>query len=106
MGLEFGENVVEALARDFHLIKRLHDGEPRVGALFDAHVRAPNFRARRTKASAASAASAPLSPCLGSARATACCSFSTVRIPLPSGSRFETERSVSARALSLATISK
>ena len=26
MGLEFGENVVEALARDFHLIKRLHDG--------------------------------------------------------------------------------
>src|SRR5690606_37401650 len=42
-----------------------------------------NFSRIASRAMAASAAPAPLSSCAGSARTTACASFSTVRMPLP-----------------------
>ncbi len=56
-------------------------------------------------ASAASAAPPPLFISEGFARAQACASFSTVRMPLPMASLRETARSISARELSPATMS-
>jgi hypothetical protein len=41
VGLKFRENVVEPLARDFHLIERLHNRQTGVGTMLDAHARAP-----------------------------------------------------------------
>ena len=67
-GLEFGEDLVEPLAGDLHLIERLDGGEPRRGAVFGGHHGVPRRRFRPTSASAARAASPPLSPARGSAR--------------------------------------
>jgi hypothetical protein len=57
-------------------------------------------------ANAARAASPPLSCSVMRARAQACGSVSTVRMPLPHGSRRCTEKSISARADCIETMSK
>src|SRR5215510_14904787 len=119
MALELGQDVVDRGRRHIHLIERLHGGEPRgaapVGLADVAALRARHHCARdradsrrliRTMASAARAASPPLSPSSIFARAQACASVSTVTMPLPSGRRCATDRSKSARADSIDTISK
>src|SRR5262249_19290522 len=116
--LELGQNLVQAGAGDVHLIERLHGGEP-CGAAPIGFALVPPWRPvpghahptvtrrlSRISASAARAASPPLSPCSGRARAQACASVSTVRMPLPIGRRRATEKSSSARADSCDTISK
>src|SRR6476646_9295690 len=128
MTLELGEDVVEPGAGDVHLIERLHRREPRraapvgflvltlilalrwllfllVAALCHGQVRVSR-RLIRSIASAARAASPPLLSSLGRARAQACASVLTVMMPLPSGNRFATARSISAREDTIDTISK
>ena len=110
MAFEFGQDVVEPRAGDIHLIERLHGGEPRRAApvglarpssLRSATSSAPALAASAlepTSASAARAASPPLSCSAGRARAQACASVSTVRMPLPIGSRRATDEIHQARA--------
>src|SRR5262249_1587581 len=117
MALELGEDVVQALAGDVHLVERLHGGEPRRPAPVGfrrcvAHRRPRGLalgfaseRFSRTSASAALAAVAPLSSPSGRARAQAWSSLSTVRMPLPTGLPPVTPISIRARADSPATMS-
>src|SRR5262249_39285982 len=119
VALELGENVVQRRAGDVHLIERLHRREPRRAALVGLarlpllgsgsghrhHAGADRRRLMRTMASAACAASPPLSPSSGFARAHACDSVSTVMMPLPSGRPRATERSINARADWIETMS-
>src|SRR5437667_8100265 len=128
MTLELGEDVVEPGAGNVHLIKRLYRREPRcaapvgflvftlflaprgllfllLAALCHGQVRVSR-RLIRSIASAARAASPPLLSSLGRARAQACASVLTVMMPLPSGNRFATARSISAQEDSIDTISK
>src|SRR5258707_8740644 len=124
MPLDLGEDVVEACAGNVHLIERLHRREPRrtatVGFLVQSLCGFPclllavlchgqvrvSRRLIRSIASAARAASPPLLSSLGRARAQACASVLTVMMPLPSGNRFPTASSISAREDSIETISK
>src|SRR5436190_22288370 len=116
MSFEFGQDVIQAGAGNIHLVERLHGREPRRAALVclalvpvgRAHRRLPLARSRlmATMASAARAASPPLSASSTLARAQAWDSVLTVRIPLPSGSLRATDRSISARADCSLTISK
>src|SRR4051812_14323138 len=116
MAFKLGKDVVDPRARNVHLIQRLHGREPRraapvgfsVGRLLAVrHGQAfSSRRFIRSIASAARAASPPLFNSLARARAQACSSVLTVRMPLPSGMRFATARSISAREDSIETISK
>src|ERR1043166_6186438 len=98
MALELGEDFVDRRAGDVHLIERLHGRESRGAApvglalVFRAAAggfhrtgAAPSVRLSCTMASATRAASPPLSPSSGRARAHACASVLTVTMPLPSG---------------------
>src|SRR5262249_46643204 len=98
VALELGQDIVEALARNIHLVERLHGREPRgaasVGLFRCGRHRAPrglaftSERLSRTSASAALAAAAPLSCppwAAGRAPAPACSSLSTLRMPVPPG---------------------
>src|SRR6185436_11268622 len=101
---------------DIHLIQRLHRRQPcraaAVGLLVGnllAYRHDQAFARRRlirSIASAARAASPPLLSSLARARAQACSSVLTVMMPLPSGMRLATARSISAREDSIETISK
>src|SRR5579871_6701257 len=120
VAFEFGEDVVDAGARNIHLVKRLHGSEPRraapvgllVGALcglFPALDHSQTFASRRLIRSIAIAARAASPPLLSSearARAHACASVLTVMMPLPSGNCLATARSINAREDSIETISK
>src|SRR5215470_1504558 len=118
MALELGEDVFERGSGDVHLIERLHRRQPRgtaavrlaawVGCALAHRVFVGDARRRltRTIVSAARAASPPLSPSSIRARTQACASVSTVRMPLPTGSRRATARSIRARADWIATMSK
>src|SRR5271156_4919605 len=106
MRLEFGENVGQTLVGDLHLVERLRGGEARGGAASGLAHEALSLRLSVANVSAARAASPPLSPRFGSARSSACASVSTVSTPLPRANRPATDRSISARADSPATISK
>src|SRR5262249_30972968 len=111
------KNVVQAGTGDVHLIERLHGGEPGgaapIGLAFvlgclarhGGHP-AASRRLRRTSASAARAASPPLSPSSTFARIQACASVSTVTMPLPIGTPRVREISISPREDSNDTISK
>src|SRR6202011_2188411 len=87
MALELGEDFVERRAGDVHLIERLHGREPRGAApvglalvvgrragVFPRTRAGPGVRWSRPMASAARAASPPLPPPSGRARAHACTS--------------------------------
>src|SRR6185369_10907583 len=120
VAFELGEDVVDPRATDIHLIERLHRGEPRrtaaIGLLVEADRRPlpalchdqafASRRLIRNIASAARAASPPLLSSEARARAQACASVLTVRMPLPSGNFLTTARSISAREDSPDTISK
>src|SRR5665647_3950327 len=121
MTLELGEDVVDPGAADVHLVERLHGSKPRraapvglpvrtLGGLGFLVVRHDQIRVSRrlirSIANAARAASPPLLSSLARARAQACASVLTVMMPLPSGIRFATARSISAREDSIETISK
>src|ERR1051326_2557986 len=117
VALELRQDVVERGRRDIHLVERLHRREPRGAAAAGLapgpgrgrHRRLPEGASRRlirSMASAARTASPPLSASSTRARAQACNSVSTVRMPLPTGRRRATARSISARADSVATMSK
>src|SRR5215213_9616124 len=109
VALELGQDLVE----------RLHGGEPRRAAAvclaiavggrrrFHRRLRASRMSLRfsRTNASAARAAPPPLSSPVRRARARACASVSTVRMPLPIGMSRAMEISMMARADSPATMS-
>ena len=112
MAFELGQNLVQAGAGKVHLVERLHGGEPRRAALVGL-ARLPSLRVLRrrgschrpasrrlmsTSASAARAASPPLSCSSGRARASACASVSTVMMPLPIGSARAIAISISPRA--------
>src|SRR5215471_15657239 len=118
MALEFGKNLVETRSREIHLVERLHRRKARSTAAVGfatllrlrqrAHRRSRKLwkrRFSRTSDSAASTAHPPLSPSSGCARASACACVSTVRMPLPTGMRNFSARSISARADSPATMS-
>src|SRR5579872_2837796 len=92
---EFGDHALGATAGDLDLIKRLDRGKPRRRALapgtrtrglgFFAHVSTrPKWRFKSIMARQARAASPPLFLRSMRARARACASFSTVRMPNPS----------------------
>src|SRR5438477_9790867 len=116
--LELRQNVVEARAGKLHLVKRLHGREPgrappvglallsRLGTA--SHDAQPVLRRRlsRTRASAARAASPPLSLSSILARVQAWASVSTVRMPFPIGTPRMREISMSPREDSNETISK
>src|SRR5882757_4907403 len=124
MTLELSEDVVNPRAPDVHLIERLHGREPRRAAAVGLFVRTlsrflfvlvvvlchdqvrVSRRLMRSMANAARAASPPLLSSLARARAQACSSVLTVTMPLPSGIRLATARSISAREDSIDTISK
>ena len=113
VALELGKDVVDPGAADVHLVQRLHRGEPRRAAPVGFLVRTPlaaglfllslpssgpaSRRLIRSIANAARAASPPLLSSLARARAHACASVLTVMMPLPSGIRRATARSISAR---------
>src|SRR5205085_11687480 len=108
------QNVVQRRAGDVHLVERLHGGKPRRTAAVrlallarraGGHRVALSLRLRRTNASAARAAPPPLSSPVDRARALACASVSTVRMPLPIGMSRAIEISMMARADSPATMS-
>src|SRR3954469_18142014 len=110
VGLEFGERVDHALAGEVHLVERL-DGSEAGGAALRGlcHRCQPTAARRRAARSTVRGASAAPPPWFSSptrARRQAWASVSTVTMPLPSGRRRATDRSISARALSPATISK
>src|SRR5581483_2247289 len=111
------KNLVKAAACKIHLVEGLHRRQTRRATLvgFAGFIVAcrPGCHQRQTKVclraaivSAARAAAPPLSPSSTCARALACASLSTVRIPFPRAILSLTARSMSARADSLATISK
>src|SRR5690349_6621103 len=126
--LELGKDVVDAGARDIHLVERLHGGKPRgpapVGfavAALDAalgtilgrfglavghHCAFVKRRLMRSIASAARAASPPLLSSEARALAQACSSLFTVRMPLPIGNFAAIARSINPREDSIDTISK
>src|SRR4051812_32331482 len=120
VALELRKNVVDAGTTDIHLVQRLHGCEPRRTAPVRFLLRASrrllvvighdqaraSRRFMRSIAIAARAASPPLFSSLARARAQACASVLTVRMPLPSGSLRATARSISAREDSCETISK
>src|SRR5262249_13960121 len=103
-----------------HLVERLHGGEPCGAAPIGFPVLNPGrfwlalghdqtFASRRlirSMASAARAASPPLLSSEARARAQACASVLTGRVPIPSGSLRATAMSISAREDSVETISK
>ena len=107
------ESVADALAGHIHLVERLHGGEAGSGALCQGSwpFRSESFLPRRLALDAQDGerrlgrAAALVHLADAGARAQACASFSTVRMPLPSGMRSATDRSMSARELSPATIS-
>src|SRR5690606_8121968 len=117
----FGNHFQDARPGYIHLVERLHGGKTGDAALV-GHARGigsraasgrrthndqtPNFLRRSIMVSAVRAAKPPLSLSSRRARTHACSSFSTVRMPLPMAMLSSTERSVSARQDSLATISK
>src|SRR5690606_19357 len=115
--LVFGRRLQHAAAGQIHLVQRLDGCEagrtPLVGnapfrlalaGIGQGH--APSFFRSAIMVRAARAANPPLSPSLLRARAQACSSFSTVRMPLPIATDSSTARSIRARLDSLATISK
>src|SRR5512136_1688620 len=118
VALKFSQDFVQPGASHIHLIKRLNRREPGRAALVrlarvlviasgaEAHQRHTSVCLSATIVSAARAAAPPLSPSSTRARAWACASLSTVRIPLPMASRSFTARSIRARADSFDTISK
>src|SRR5262245_9428471 len=117
MTFELGQNLIQAASCKIHLIESLHRGKTRstafvcfarivVSCSSGGHHRQTNVCLRATIVSAARAAAPPLSPSSTWARAFACASLSTVRIPFPRASRSLTARSMSARADSFATMSK
>src|SRR5690242_7677962 len=132
MALELGENVVDAGARDIHLVQRLHGGEPRrpaavgfavaaldaalgtiLGTIFGRfdlavghHCAFVRRRLIRSIASAARAASPPLLSSEARALAQACSSLFTVRMPLPIGNFAAIAKSINPREDSIDTISK
>src|SRR6185437_9411719 len=95
VAFEFGHDLVQAGTGQIHLIQRLYGGEPGGAALIGlarffclgagGHQRVPRRRLSSMSASAARAASPPLSCSSMRARAKACASFSTVMMPLPIG---------------------
>src|SRR5947199_9428124 len=120
MAFELGKDIVDPGARDVHLVERLNGGKPRRAApvgfpvsnfdnfflAFGHHEAFANRRLIRSMASAARAASPPLSSSLARARSHACASLLTVMMPLPSGNRLATDSSINAREDSIETISK
>src|SRR5262249_52198509 len=118
MALELCHDVVHAGAGDVHLVERLNGGEARraapvrlalvPGCGFAGHGGQPAARRRlsRTRASAARAASPPLSASSTLARIQAWASLSTVTMPLPIGTPRVREISISPREDSNDTISK
>ena len=110
VAFELGEDFVHAGAGDVHLVERLHRGEPRRAApvrlarvLFASGALLAIYLPARLCLSAimASAARAALAPLLRpgpEARAKACASLSTVRMPLPSGKLAVDAQDPSARA--------
>src|SRR5262245_2183308 len=81
---EIGEDLCGGGARYFHLVKSLHRPQARGAASGRIHTHRLVSARRRFNAimaSAARAASPPLSPRAGSARTSAWARFSTVRMP-------------------------
>src|SRR5690348_13918746 len=117
MTFKFRQNLVEPGSSQIHLVQSLHGGQARSATAIGltqllvangarGHQRQTSVCLRAAMVSAVRAAAPPLSPSSSRARASACDSLSTVRIPLPIGSRSRTLKSISARADSFATISK
>src|SRR5450830_1509240 len=118
VALELGEDLVQAGAREIHLVERLHSGEPRRAALVRlarvlvaewraaGHQPPARLRLSATIASAARAAAPPLLRSSAPERARAWASVSTVTTPLPMASCRFTGISISAPSDSFGTISK
>src|SRR5690606_37297011 len=102
MPLELKDHRLDRTPGQLGLVERLNGAEAR-GAAAGHHRRKHRFTSSR--ASAARAASPPLSLPAGSARTRACCPSSVVRMPLPIRAPRCTAKSIRPRALSPATMS-